>query len=172
MRFIVFIFLLLSVSCQGQENKEVINSIEGVQQVVSDTLNTLVLKGSIYQKDTCKILHLSFKENLGDKIQLLKNGNLIANLSLPIADIEVKNLTVGAIKESKGGFSFLVQWGGGNDFYSRNFHFEYKEGIFYLGGIGNSNYNLDTEKETTKEEKILPIIRIDELVLSEFIKNK
>jgi len=110
-----------------------------------------------------------FSENLGDKVQLLKNDSAITTLSLPMSDVEVKNFSLDKFEETNTGFNFYVSWGGGNYLYQSIFYFEYKEGMFYLSKVGKRDYILKSEKEISTEEKITPPVRIDKFILSEFL---
>ena len=96
----------------------------------------------------------------------------MADISLPIADFDVKNFSVDTIEEINNGFKLSVNWGGGNDFYGRDFYFEYVENSFYLGKLMNRSYHLDSEKEISKKRNIIPPIRIDKLIISEYVKNE
>jgi hypothetical protein len=170
MRIITMILLLFSVSCQCQSDRKVAEFAKDTSQKVSDTLFLLSLK-NIPQNDY-KVLYLSFSESSGDKIRLMNDDTIVSDISLPISDFDVKNFSVNRIEEINNGFKLSVNWGGGNDFYGRDFYFEYVENSFYLEKLVNRSYHLDSEKEILKETNIIPPIRIDKLILSEYIKNE
>jgi len=170
MKIATIILILFSVSCQGQSNKKDMEYTRIVQPKVSDTLYVLILKNIL--QENYKVLYLSFDESSGDKIRLLKNDNVVIDISLPITDIDVKNFSIDSIEEIDKGFKLSVNWGGGNNLYGRSFYFEYRKNMFYLCKVENRNYSLEPENKTLKEEKISPPIRIDEFILSKYIKNE
>lgn len=170
MKIITMILLLFSVSCQGQSDRKVTESTKYTSQKVLDTLFFLSLK-NIPDSDY-KVLYLSSSESLEDKIRLINDDIIVADISLPIADFDVKNFSVDTIEEINNGFKLSVNWGGGNDFYGRDFYFEYVENSFYLGKLMNSSYHLDSEKEISKKRNIISPIRIDKLIISEYMKNE
>lgn len=170
MRIIMIILLLFSVSCQGQPEKKVAESTKVVSQKVSDTLSVLSLKN--IAQDDYKVLYLSFSESSEDKIRLMKDDTIVSDISLPITDVDIKNFSVDKIEEINNGFKLSVNWGGGNDFYGRDFYFEYVKNSFYLNRLKSKSYHLDSEKEISKEEKIIPPVSINRFVLSEYIENE
>jgi hypothetical protein len=171
MRIIMIILLLLfSVSCQGQSEKKVAESIKVASQKVSDTLSVLSLKN--IPQNNYIVLYLSFSESSEDKIRLMKYDTIVSDISLPITDVDVKNFSVDKIKETNNGFKLSVNWGGGNDFYGRDFYFEFVKNSFYLNRLESKSYHLDSKKEISREERIIPPVSINKFILSEYIKNE
>ncbi len=113
-------------------------------------MSITILENDIYKNDNYRILHLKFIQNNKEKISLLRNGKNLSSISLPVSDIEVKNFSVAQIKETDNGFKLLVNWGGGNYFYERQFFFVYKDEEFYLSSIQGKKY-----VQTSEEEKCL-----------------
>ena len=171
MRPIVIIFLLFSISCQSQVTKgKFKDDIRKEYVVISGNSSSLALKNSIYKDNKYKLLYLkTYGESSGDKVQLLRNDSIITTVSLPISNVEVTNFSLNKIEETNKGFNFHISWGGGNYLYQSIFHFEYKEDMFYLSKVRKKNYILKLEKETSEEEKIIPPVRIDKFILSEFL---
>lgn len=167
MKIIVIALLFFSVSCTGQSSKtSSVHMSKTDNQENTDTLSVLDLNYDY------RVFHLSFSDSSKDIIRLTQNGCLVVDILLPIADVDVKNFSVDQIKAFKKGFELSVNWGGGNNFYGRIFYFEFREDTIYLNKLQKKSYRLDSEKETLTDEKVLPPLRIDKIVLSEYIINE
>jgi hypothetical protein len=168
-RFIAIVSLFITVSCNGQVNRDgKSNSIKNDQRVVADTLSMLKLRNGY------EVMQLNLKDNPSDIIRIIKDSIVIGELSLPVPDVEVKNFSVDKIAETQSGFILSINWGGGKNFYGRNFYFELRdtEKSFYLSKIGKTSYSLESENETSEQENVVPPIRIDKVRLSKFIINE
>lgn len=168
-RFITIVFLFITVACNSQVKKDSIsNSIKNNQSVVIDTLSILKLRNGY------EVMQLNMKDNPGDIIRIIRDSIVIKELSLPIPDVEVKNLSVDKIVETKSGFMLSINWGGGKNFYGRDFYFEFRdtEKTFYLTKICKTSYSLKSENETSEQEDMVPPIKIDNVRLSKFIINE
>lgn len=131
-----------------------------------DTQRIVALEGRAYRGSKYKILHIKSYDGMkGGKLQLLRNDTLIANVSLPVPNYEVKNFSITDIKSTKNGFDLLVDWGGGNWFYTRTFHFKYLKGAFYLVEIDKEMYVHDKDETVSRKEKLSPVIDIREVQL-------
>lgn len=168
-RFIAIILFFVSVSCNSQANRDGIGSFtKNNQSLALDTLSSLRLE------DGFAVIHLFLKDSSNDIIQIVKGTIIIGELSLPIPDVEVKNLSVDKIEKTKTGFVLAVKWGGGKNFYGRDFYFEFNEieKSFYLESIRKTNYTLESHIEESTQEEMNPPLRVDKIDLSKFIVNE
>jgi hypothetical protein len=91
---------------------------------------------------------------------------------MPVPDIDVKNFSLNEIKETKVGFMFSVDWGGGNYFYGRKFSFVFRANEFFFDNIEANRYVQEASSEIKTTRKIEPNISMRRFMVTDYIKNE
>jgi hypothetical protein len=162
-------YLITSVSCQGQMDLEREKSNTGMSQVNSiDTITRLELSNRL------EVLLINCKDTFCDRIEIFDTTQQIGRILLPIPDLEVKNFQIDNLEETKSGFRLTVSWGGGRNFYGRVFYFEYiiDEKSLFLSRIIKTNFGEGSEMTDSLEVILKSPIRIENLELIVFIENE
>lgn len=171
----LLLILLSCVSCSSQVvkfgNKEISN-----QQV--DILSTLTLKNQQYNSVEFKVIHLynvdenGYRIDSTNRVELVSNTKIITSILLPIVDEDIKNFAVTSIEETNTGFKIIVDWGGGNNYYSREFYFVFKGNQFYLSQIMMISYVQEPERTNRILKTIIPQISIAKFNLLDYLENE
>lgn len=142
---------------------------------ITDTLSILPLMSEAYGNTNYKLLQLCSLDSKGyqiistRRIELIQESKLIASISLPIADEDVKNFSIKKIAETKKGFEVVINWGGGKNIYDVKFNFIFRDHQFYLDEVLTSKYGPDTD-EATLLKKINPPISIDKFKIIDYLE--
>lgn len=178
MKTIICVVLsMLCVSCVGQRVHDG-NKKKTEESLLKDTLFILPLKNRQYEQLDYKILRLCNLDSERNqikstrRIELIRGNKAVASLSLPVPDEEVKNFSVNEITETEKGFKIVVNWGGGNYFYGREFYFNFKDTQFYLDSLIMKSYIQEPEKEIMSTKSIMPPIPINRVKILEYLENK
>ncbi|ARB05453.1 TPA: hypothetical protein ACJJSJ_000456 [Neisseria meningitidis] len=126
------------------------------------------------QGQKCIIVQLinKFTDTEGlTKILLIKKDNKEAYISktLPSAD-DIKNLNIN-INKYRTGFILKVQYGGGDNFYNRDFYFKWTKGGFFLYKIVGTHVKPNFTKSIITVKNILPFINIRDFNIQCFLEN-
>jgi hypothetical protein len=106
------------------------------------------------------------------KVNIRKDGELIAALRLPITDFEAKNFEVSKIEETTDGFLIAANWGGGNYIYDNTYYFVYKGGQFYLRDIYYIFYVPDSEKKESHHKKLQPPVALSNVDILLYLEKE
>ncbi|MFY7936402.1 MAG: hypothetical protein ACOVOQ_03415 [Flavobacterium sp.] len=176
MKTVIYIILsVFCISCRGQNIQHQANNKNTAEVISVDTVSVLSLRNGQYSN--FKILRLYNLGNDGNRIdstnriELTKDNKTVASIILPNSE-DVKNFSTSKIEETKDGFKIVVDWGGGNYFYGREFYFRFKGTQFYLDTIEMSNYIQEAEKEIRKINKISPPLPIDKFDIHNYLDNE
>lgn len=125
------------------------------------------------QRQKCIIVQLinKFTETEGlTKILLIKKDkkNLISK-TLPSAD-DIKNLNIN-VNKYRTGFILKAQYGGGDNFYNRDFYFKWTKGGFFLYKIVGTHVKPNFTKSIITVQNILPFINIRDFNIQYFLEN-
>lgn len=172
----ILIVAVSCFSCKGQENNRKIIENEKETKAIFytrsiDTLSVLNLEGKQYGNVRYQLLKLYNIDNDLTSIEIVKNQDSLNTINLPSSE-DVKNFSVSKIVQTNDGFKILANWGGGNNFYKREFDFLYKDGEFYFSNIVKEHYVQDVNKEIRTIEKISPLISLSKFDISLYIENK
>ncbi len=179
MKTLIYIILsVFCVSCNGQniQNSEKNKSTRGAK--LMDTLSILPLISKQYSNSDYKVLRLCNLDGEGyqikstERLEMTQQNKVVASISLPIPDEDIKNFSVSKIEETDGGFKIVTDWGGGNYFYGREFYFTFKNSQFYLDSLKVKSYTQEPEKETKTTKKISPQIPIDKFNILLYLENE
>ena len=125
------------------------------------------------QRQKCIIVQLinKFTETEGlTKILLIKKDkkNLISK-TLPSAD-DIKNLNIN-VNKYRTGFILKAQYGGGDNFYNRDFYFKWTKGGFFLYKIVGTHVKPNFTKSIITVQNILPFINNRDFNIQYFLEN-
>ena len=125
------------------------------------------------QRQKCIIVQLinKFTETeVLTKILLIKKDkkNLISK-TLPSAD-DIKNLNIN-VNKYRTGFILKAQYGGGDNFYNRDFYFKWTKGGFFLYKIVGTHVKPNFTKSIITVQNILPFINIRDFNIQYFLEN-
>ena len=134
-----------------------------------DTLMFLELKEKQFAKDKYKILHIHNRYNKKRFVGVSKNGETISSFSVP-NPTDVKNFSLNKLHEIENGFRVDIDWGGGNNFYKRNYYFHFMEDRFVFTQVDKSNYNHGKDKEEKTLQKVDRPIMLENFDILEFIQ--
>ncbi|WP_259016613.1 hypothetical protein [Emticicia fluvialis] len=142
---------------------------------LKDTLSVLSLRNKQYTSLNYKVLKVCDLDNEGYhikstcRIELTQQHKTIASIKLPVADVEVRNFSVSKIEEINSGFKIVVDWGGGNYFFEREFYFTFKDKRFYLTTLKLTNYIHEPEKTTKRTQQLNPPINIEKFDIIKYL---
>ena len=170
---IMILLALSSASCNGHlpkkgENSNIVAKPENSHE---DTLSVLTLDGDQYKDKVFKIIQLYSFEKDRNFIEVKENDSTLSIIRIPTG-LEAKNLSVNDIVKTGTGFKILVDWGGGNYFYKRDFHFSFVNNQFLFVRLETSMYYLEDDKEEKKVIEIDPPILLHEFELMDYIVNE
>jgi hypothetical protein len=164
------------VSCSGQKVPHKSNNRETKTVTTIDTVSILRLKNKHYSPFSYVILQLKLSDfdKSGHRIKKIvvnQYNETVASILLPNSE-DVKNFSISEIAEIERGFKIVVDWGGGNYFYGREFYFTFKDTQFYLDSFEMRSYTQEPEKETKRIKKISPLIPIDKFDIISYLDNE
>lgn len=174
---VITLAVILSIfyaSCDSQ-NTQIKSTHSGI--IRTDTISILTLRNIVYGHVNYSVVRLqdiNRDSNIVDstkRIELLKDNKAVADIFLPGSE-EIKNFSVDNISETKEGFKIAVNWGGGNNFYSREFDFKFAAKQFYLACVKVGHYAQNSDKETVTKNKIRPLIAIEKFNIGRYIDNE
>ncbi len=157
------------------EDKNHVNDIEHTQ-LLDDVFSEFIKEDFEQQFDlkNHNVILYHYGENTeeGARILVQTRANVIT-IDLPSSDNEIKNFSVDSFKETKTGFSITCSYGGGKDYYSREFFFEIDTSndavSFYKLKGSYSNYAIH---EKQKGEKLIePKINLSDFKLFSYLEN-
>lgn len=175
----VILLCAFFLSCKGQmvEQENHSKAISNFQEKNIATLSVLNLKGKQYDKDVnYRVLSLYSLDDKGyritstRRIELRKNDSILATIKLPNSE-DVKNFSVSKIKQTNIGFKIVVNWGGGNFFYRREFEFEFIENHFFLDYVRMSFYYHKDDKKVIIGKQITPPIPIQKFKILDYLQQ-
>ncbi len=180
MRNIIYIILLVfCISCNGQSvqyGSSNRSTKDGTP--IIDTLSIVSLKNKQYEGVDYKVLRLCNLDSSGywidtsRRIELTRENKTVVSISLPIPDEDLKNFSITKLEETDSGFKVVANWGGGNNFYGREFCFTFKGEQFYLDSLKMSSYTQEPEKENKTIKTISPSIPIDAFDIFQYFENE
>ena len=125
------------------------------------------------QRQKCIIVQLinKFTETEGlTKILLIKKDKKnLTSKTLPSAD-DIKNLNIN-VNKYRTGFILKAQYGGGDNFYNRDFYFKWTKGGFFLYKIVGTHVKPNFTKSIITVQNILPFINIRDFNIQYFLEN-
>ena len=113
-------------------------------------------------------------DSLRSRIEVFKQDSEVAVIWLPINDLEVKNFSVEEIEKTKSGFLLMVSWGGGKDFYSRVYYFDFNSNNMelFLTKVDLARIEMGSESEVSRKKVLETPILVQRLKLVEFMENE
>lgn len=170
LNFVFFIILFCGLCNLNAISAISINTAIESKPIVSDTVLCVNLKNRQYKNNQYKVSYLYNLDHNGLRIDSTKRIEIIQNNSKKLAflfipnSIDVKNLSVSKLIETKTGFKICFRWGGGNSFSNSEFYFIFNKNNFYIKHIYKLNYTLDPENDTRKNiyfKKLIPFDQFD-----------
>ena len=161
--------------CQGQNIQLKGVTIYSKKVITIDTISVLSFRNELYLN--YKILQLYNLEDGGNKInstnriELTKENKTIDIIFLPSSE-DIKNFSLSKIEETNDGFKIVVNWGGGNYFYGKEFYFKFKNGRFYFNRFQINNCILAPKKETRKTKVVFPPLSINKFNILNYLDNE
>ncbi|RAJ02348.1 hypothetical protein LX64_03360 [Chitinophaga skermanii] len=144
----------------------------------TDTLYVVPLTHQQYKQADYKLVSVCELDSNGIEIKsarrilLTQKNKVVASISLPVPDEEVKNFSVHKVGERANSFFIGIDWGGGNYYYEREFNFAFDGKQFVLTSVKMISYVFDTGKTSTRNKKITPPIPVNKFVMMPFIENE
>lgn len=168
MKIMIFISILplFCTACNKQNNKlEQINikitELQRNDSIKLDTFSVLLLNNKQYNNYTYSILELYDVEFVNSHIELIKDKEIKASISIPSPE-NVKNFQIEKIYETNNGFNISIFYGGGDNMYDIVYYFVFTNGEFYLNKIEKGhqfkvrNNYYDEERETIEINNKIP----------------
>ncbi len=125
------------------------------------------------QRQKCIIVQLINKftdtEGLTKILLIKKDKKKLISKTLPSAD-DIKNLNIN-INKYRTGFILKAQYGGGDNFYNRDFYFKWIKGSFFLYKIVGTHAKPNFTKNIITVKNILPFINIRDFNIQCFLEN-
>ena len=125
------------------------------------------------QRQKCIIVQLINKftdtEGLTKILLIKKDKKKLISKTLPSAD-DVKNLNI-SINKYRTGFILKAQYGGGDNFYNRDFYFKWIKSSFFLYKIVGTHAKPNFTKSIITVKNILPFINIRDFNIQCFLEN-
>ena len=125
------------------------------------------------QRQKCIIVQLINKftdtEGLTKILLIKKDKKKLISKTLPSAD-DIKNLNIN-INKYRTGFILKAQYGGGDNFYNRDFYFKWIKGAFFLYRIVGTHVKPNLTKSIITVKNILPFINIRDFNIQCFLEN-
>ncbi len=94
--------------------------------------STIGLAGEAFNGKEIEVSHFRNFNDDNEFISIDFNDQDEKRISLPQADIEVKNFSIEKLLKTDSGFKILFSWGGADFFYNRKLSFQYIDSKFYL----------------------------------------